>query len=135
MTNQEAVELSTKLSEIYQELCCPFPSEECRFLKKTTPKVFDGFLPTFDYYDTIIAGYGSSGRRIFRWHLDKIEECALEIQLGFFDRFPQYSQCEYEITAEKTPKLFARLNSLNQIRAVLSQLIPYLQRSEQARIG
>ena len=126
MTKHEAMELVDELAELFRSLSSQFLSEECRAWIFTHPELATDFIPELDLYDSTIAGYGSWGKKIFRWDEQRIKKCSEDIRLGFFEIHPEYLRFANEIDSERTPKLYARLRNLDRMRTVLTQLIPYL---------
>ena len=118
-------QILTTLSSLFQEAHVRFPYADCRTILSDTSDNTDGFIPDLDLYASDIVGHVSCSKKFTSWDQSKIDSLLKHCRLSFFEKHPNYKFLEIRITEHETPELFADFVRLNQMRALLLELVAF----------
>ena len=126
----EAEAMAISIAELKEQDISPFPSEDCRWLKREFDENLSGLIPDLDIWFITVSGYSGWGKRILAWPEEKVVQARAILSHSFFEEHPKYAWLERHITQANTPDLYEALYLSEQLRKMLLELFSFMLREK-----
>ena len=87
-------------------------------------------IPALDWYFGTVAGYGSSASRLSERSREELRVAARLLSKDFFQHFPELAAYGSAIDREHTPRLYERMNTAEEMRIGLLELLGEISKAE-----
>jgi hypothetical protein len=126
----EAEAMALSITELAELDIAPFPSEDCRWLKREFDEKLTDLILYLDLWFMTVSGYSRWGKRILSWPEEKVVQASGELSHSFFEVYPQYAWLESHITEANTPELYEALHLAERLRKMLTELLSFMLREK-----
>jgi hypothetical protein len=117
-----------ELEEFYKSrLRGRFPYEDCRWIADHGGVADSDFIPELATYFADIGGFSSSASRLINRPIGQLQRAVTYLSRDFFERHRPLAPIKALITPEQTPTLYARMQSTEEARLALLDILRTLK--------
>ena len=117
-----------ELEEFYKSrLRGRFPYKDCRWVAGHGCVADSDFIPELATYFADIAGFSSSASRLINRPIGQLRRAVTFLSRDFFERHQPLAPIRALITHERTPDLYAQMQSTEEARLALLDILRALE--------
>jgi hypothetical protein len=121
---------ATEIEVLYSKIRkSPFPYDDCFWLVRYEKRRGAELIPDLDLYFSNVHGYASGATRLGLRSDEELEQAKKTLSTGPFETYPHIKRYQHLINPEKTPRLLEEIETTEQMRIGLLELLRTLEAS------